>query len=175
MKQNLEDTIALLSRTPAALDALLRGLPETWTLENEGTNTWTVLDVVKHLVHVERNDWIARAEALRMSGEVGPVNRKAEIPGSAMGELLDEFSRLRAGNLKQLREWNLTDEELSRQGRHKSLGEVRLCELLATWAAHDLTHLHQISRILAHQYREAVGPWSKFLGVLKCDGHSAQG
>jgi hypothetical protein len=173
MQQNLEDTIALLSRTPAALDVLLRDLPESWTSQNEGGDSWSAFVVVRHLAYVESRDWIARAEILRKSGEIGPVNREGEIEASSLGALLDEFTRLRRENLRQVRSWNLTEEELSRRGKHKMLGEVTLSELMATWAVHDLTHLHQISRILAQQYREAVGPWIKFLGVLKCEGHSA--
>ncbi|HTQ95237.1 MAG TPA: DinB family protein [Candidatus Acidoferrum sp.] len=177
MKQNLEDTIALLGRTPGALDALLRDLPEAWTIENEGENTWNVADVLRHLVYVERKDWIARARTLRDGGEIGRVDREAHVPEppkGSLGELLEEFARLRRENLKELGSWKLTDEDLSRRGNHKAFGEVTLSQLLATWAVHDLTHLHQISRILAHQYREAVGPWIAYLGVLKCDGHSAQ-
>jgi hypothetical protein len=173
MQQNLEDTIALLSRTPAALDVLLRDLPESWTSQNEGGDSWSAFVVVRHLAYVESRDWIARAEILRKSGEIGPVNREGEIEASSLGALLDEFTRLRRENLRQVRGWKLTEEELSRRGKHKMLGEVTLSELMATWAVHDLTHLHQISRILAQQYREAVGPWIKFLGVLKCEGHSA--
>ena len=96
-----------------------------------------------------------------------------EIKGKSMGELLDEFARLRGENLGELRGLNLGQEDLDRRGRHPALGVVTLSELLATWAAHDLTHLHQISRVMAYQYREAVGPWSRYLGVLQCDGHSS--
>ncbi|MGB7683377.1 MAG: DinB family protein, partial [Candidatus Acidiferrales bacterium] len=96
-----------------------------------------------------------------------------ESEGKSLGQLLDEFARLRAENLRELRALNLRQEDLERRGRHPSQGVVTLSELLATWAAHDLTHLHQISRIMAHQYREAVGPWSAYLGVMQCAGHSA--
>ncbi|MGB9435355.1 MAG: DinB family protein, partial [Candidatus Acidiferrum sp.] len=96
-----------------------------------------------------------------------------ESQGKSLGELLDEFARLRSENLRELRALNLTQTDLARRGRHPALGVVTLSELLATWAIHDLTHLHQISRIMAHQYREAVGPWSKYLGVLQCAGHSS--
>jgi hypothetical protein len=173
MEHNLEETLALLGRTPTALDVLLRDLPEGWTHRNEGGGSWSAFEVVRHLAYVESRDWIARAEILRKSGEIGPVNREGEIEASSLGALLDEFTRLRRENLREVRSWNLTEEELSRRGKHKMLGEVTLSELMATWAVHDLTHLHQISRILAHQYRDAVGPWIKFLGVLKCEGHSA--
>src|ERR1700731_4713036 len=130
MQHDLQQTMALLTRTPAALDALLRGLPETWTPRNEGE-------------------------------------------GKTLEQLLDEFARSRAENLDELRALNLRREDLERRGRHPAFGVVTLSELLATWATHDLTHLHQISRIMAHQYREAVGPWSAYLGVLQCAGHSS--
>ncbi len=179
MQQNLEDTIALLGRTPAALDALVRDLPEAWTFRNEGENTWTVFDVVGHLIHGERTDWMPRARMILQFGETRafePFDRWAqmtETQGKSLGQLLDEFARLRSANLGDLRALNLRPEDLDRRGRHPALGLVTLSELLATWAAHDLTHLHQISRIMAHQYREAVGPWTKFLGVMQCGGHSS--
>jgi hypothetical protein len=178
MPHNLDHTIALLSRTPAALDALLRGLPEALTLSNEGEKTWTAFDVVAHLIHAERTDWIPRAKTILQFGDTqsfAPFDRLGhlrESQGKSLGELLDEFARVRAENVRELRKLNLQPKDLARPGRHPALGAVTLSELLSTWAAHDLTHLHQISRILAHQYRDAVGPFSEYLGVLQCAGHS---
>jgi hypothetical protein len=179
MEYNLPDTIALLTRTPAALDALLRDLPETWTFQNEGENTWSAFDVVGHLIHAERADWIPRAKVILQFGETQPFEpfdrqgHAREVQGKSLGQLLDEFARVRTENLGELRALNLRPEDLARRGRHPSLGAVTLAQLLATWAAHDLTHLHQISRIMAYQYREAAGPWSRYLGVLQCAGHSS--
>jgi DinB superfamily len=179
MEHNLQHTISLLTRSPAALNALLRDLPETWTLRNEGENTWSAFDVVGHLIHGERTDWMSRVRILLQFGEsraFEPFDRWGQVresEGKSLGQLLDEFVRLRSENLGELRALNLGREDLERRGRHPALGAVTLSELLATWAAHDLTHLHQISRIMAHQYREAVGPWSAYLGVLQCTGHSA--
>ena len=181
MEQDLSQTISLLSRTPAALDALLRDLPEAWTHRNEGEGTWSAFDVVGHLIHGEQTDWIPRARRILQFGEARafePFDRAggAEVTqGRSMGELLDTFARLRSGSLAALRALSLRREDLAAPGRHPSLGRVTMAQLLATWAAHDLTHLHQISRILAHQYRDAVGPWSRYLGVLKCSGHSEPG
>ncbi len=178
MDHDLENTIALLSRTPAALNALLRDLPGSWTLHNEGEQTWTVFDVIGHLVHGERTDWIPRVTRILEFGEsraFEPFDRFAqnrESQGKSLPQLLDEFAELRAKNLEVLRELRLKPEDMSRRGKHPSLGAVTMGELLSTWAAHDMTHLHQISRILAHQERKSVGPWEKFLGVLKCSGHS---
>ena len=179
MQQNLPQTLALLARTPAALHALLRDLPEAWTLSNEGENTWNAFEVVGHLIHGERTDWMRRVKIILQFGETrefDPFDRGGhirEIQGKSMAQLLDEFARVRAENLGELRALNLRQEDLERRGRHPALGVVTLSELLAAWATHDLTHLHQISRVMAHQYREAVGPWSAFLGVLKCAGHSS--
>jgi len=176
---NLHDTVALLTRTPAALDALLRDLPETWTFRNEGENTWSAFDVVGHLIHGERTDWMVRTKIILQFGEGQPFQRfdrwaqVRESQGKSLGQLLDEFARLRSGNLDELRALNLQPEDLERRGQHPALGVVTLSQLLATWAAHDLTHLHQISRIMAHQYRAAVGPWTQFLGVMQCAGHSS--
>ncbi len=179
MGHQLEETISLLARAPKTLDALLRDLPDAWTLGNEGEGTWSPAGVVGHLIHCERTDWMPRARRVLEFGETRafePFDRRGherETAGKPLGTLLDEFARLRAENLGQLRALSLSPEDLQKRGLHPSLGAVTLSQLLATWAAHDLTHLHQISRVMAHQYREAVGPWSRYLGVLQCDGHSA--
>ncbi len=181
MKQDLSATVALLTRTPAGLDALLRDLPESWTHHNEGGETWSCFDVVGHLIHAERTDWIPRAKRILEFGEsraFEPFDRLAqqrEVQGQSLQELLEEFARARGESLAALSALSLKPEDLGRRGRHPSLGPVTLSQLLATWAAHDLTHLHQVTRILAHQYREAVGPWSVYLGVMQCAGHSAAG
>ena len=178
MNPELEHTIALLTRTPAALDALLRDLPESWTHRNEGENTWSAFDVIGHLIYGERTDWIPRTRVILEFGETRPFEpfdrwgHVRECEGKSLAQLLDEFARLRSENLDALRALNLQPEDLFLRGRHPAFGVVSLSELLATWAAHDLTHLHQISRVMAHQYREAVGPWSEYLGVLHCAGHS---
>ncbi|HEV7968813.1 MAG TPA: DinB family protein [Candidatus Acidoferrales bacterium] len=179
MEHNLQHTISLLSRTPSTLDALLRDLPEPWTLRDEGEKTMSAFDVVGHLIHAERTNWIPRARMVLQFGETQafePFDRWAQLresQGKSLGQLLGEFARLRSENLVELRALNLRQGDLDRRGRHPALGVVTLSELLAAWATHDLTHLHQISRIMAHQYRDAVGPYSAFLGVLKCAGHSS--
>jgi DinB superfamily len=179
MEHNLPHTIALLARTPATLDTLLRDLPETWTFRNEGENTWSAFDVVAHLIYGERTDWMPRARIMLQFGETRtfePFDRAGHVQesqGKSLAQLLDEFSRLRSESLAELRTLNLRQEDLIRRGRHPALGVVTLSELLATWAVHDLTHLHQISRVMAYQYRQAVGPWSAYLGVLQCAGHSS--
>jgi hypothetical protein len=179
MEHNLQHTISLLTHFPRALNALLRDLPEAWTLRNEGENTWSAFDVVGHLIHAERTDWMPRAKIVLQFGEsqtFASFDRSGHVQesqGKSLGQLLDEFAHLRSENLNELRALNLRPEDLELCGRHPALGVVTLSQLLATWAAHDLTHLHQISRIMAHQYREAVGPWSRYLGVLQCAGHSS--
>ena len=178
-EHKLDQTISLLARTPATLNALLRDLPESWTLSNEGEKTWSAYDIVGHLNHGERTDWMPRAKMILEFGDTrafAPFDRWAqarESEGKSLGQLLDEFARLRSENLGELRALNLRPEDFARRGRHPELGVVTLSELLATWAAHDLTHLHQLSRVMAYQYREAVGPWNEYLGVLKCAGHSS--
>ena len=179
MEHNLEDTVALLKRTPAALNAFLRDLPEGWTCSNEGNETWSVFDVVGHLIHAERTDWLPRAEMILEYGGTrafAPFDRGGharETQGKSLGQLLDEFARVRSENLEKLSAKRLNPADLARCGNHPALGVVTLAQLLATWAAHDLTHLHQISRIMANQYRKAVGPWDRFLGVMQCNGHSS--
>jgi hypothetical protein len=181
---SMAETTAVLTRTPATLDALLRGMPDIWVRRNEGRTadgeaTWSAFDIVGHLIVGERTDWMPRARIILQHGEARafhPFDRLAqgkESQGKSLSQLLDEFARLRKENLTALQALNLQPEDLSRRGKHPALGIVTLAELLATWAVHDLTHLHQLSRVMAHQYRDAVGPWSAYLGVLKCAGHSA--
>ncbi|MBZ5504628.1 MAG: DinB family protein [Acidobacteriia bacterium] len=179
MEHNLEQTISLLTRTPVALNALLRGLPETWTLRNEGENTWSAFDIIGHLIHADRTDWMTRANRILQSGESRPfdpfdrLGQTRESQGKSLEQLLDEFARVRSEKLDELRALNLRPQDLELRGRHPALGVTTLGQLLATWAVHDLTHLHQLSRVMACQYRDAVGPWSQYLGVLQCAGHSS--
>jgi hypothetical protein len=157
----------------------MRDLPEIWTLRNEGEKSWSAFDVVGHLIHADRTDWMPRAKTILQFGETRPFesfDRLGHVRGSqgkSLPQLLDEFARVRSEKLDELRALNLRQEDLERRGRHPALGTVTLSELMATWAAHDLTHLHQISRIMAYQYREAVGPFSTYLGVIQCAGHSS--
>lgn len=179
MNHSLHHTTAILTRTPATLDALLRDLPDEWTMRNEGGDSWTPFGIVGHLIHGEHTDWIPRARRILEHGETRafePFDRLGHVKpseGKSLNVLLDEFADARAASLRELRGLNIQEQDLARRGRHPGLGVVTLSQLLATWAAHDLTHLHQLSRVMAHQYREAVGPWTVYLGVMGCGGHSA--
>ncbi len=179
MRQKLDESLALLSRTPAALDSLLRGLPDAWTRRNEGEGTWTARDVVAHLAELERTDWMPRIQRILKHGDArtfDPVDRQAfmrNARGKSLNRLLSEFARLRQKNLREVRSLKLGSKDFARPGRHPALGPVTLSELMAAWVVHDLSHLHQIARILAYQYGDAVGPWNRYLGVLQCNGHSA--
>jgi hypothetical protein len=176
---SLAEALALLIRTPATLSALLRGLPDMWVRRNEGRDTWSAFDIMGHLIVGERTDWIPRLRIILEEGEArqfDPFDRLAqfeESQGKSLDQLLDDFARLRRESLAALQTLNLQHEDGARRGKHPSLGVVTLSELVATWAVHDLTHIHQLSRVMAHQYRNAVGPWSAWLGVLQCAGHSA--
>jgi hypothetical protein len=175
---NLPDIIALLTRTPAVLNALLRGLPGTWALGNEGPGTWNAFDIVGHLAFAERTDWMPRVRRILESGETppfDPFDRFAQLKdgeGKTLDRLLDDFARLRQESVAALEALHLQAGDLAKRGTHPALGTVTLAELLTTWAVHDLTHLHQLSRVLARQYDGAVGPWRAYLGVLRCSGHS---
>ena len=176
---SLPETIALLSRTPSTLNTFLRGLPSRWVAENEGSDSWSAFDIVGHLVIGERADWMPRAKRILEHGEAIPFDpfdrfaQEKECRGKSLEELLDEFAALRTQNLAALETLHLCSADLAKKGTHQRLGTVTLAQLLATWAAHDLTHLHQLSRVMAYQYRDAVGPWTAFLGVMQCTGHSA--
>ena len=172
MEFQLTHALAVLERTPATFRALLAGLPEVWTGSNEGPATFSAFDNLAHLVHGERSDWIPRARLILAQGTARrfkPVDRFAhaqESAGKSVAELLEEFTQLRAENLSVLRAWHLTERELVLEGEHPDFGTVTLAQLLATWVVHDLGHLAQTARVLAKQYREAVGPWRAYLPVL---------
>ena len=169
----LDHTLGLLARTPSTVDAWLRDLPDMWTHRDEGPGTWSVIGVMGHLVHAERTNWMPRLRTLLQFGASRPfepfdrLGHEREMQEGSLAALLEEFGRLRTASLAEVRELNLRDADFTRTGTHPAFGPVTLAQLLAAWAVHDLTHIHQISRVLAHQYRAAVGPWSEYLGVLK--------
>ena len=172
MQFRLEDAISILSRTPATVDTLVRGLPESWLHANEGPETWSPFDVVGHLVAGERTDWVPRLRMILEHGDARafePFNRVAmfeESKGKSIGELLDTFATLRAQNLETVHALQLEPKDMTRPGKHPSLGAVTLEQLLATWVTHDMTHLAQISRVIAKQFTDEVGPWREYIGVL---------
>jgi hypothetical protein len=173
MDFDLAQGVAVLERTPATLRVLLAGLPPAWTAATEGRVLWSAFVLLGHLVHCERAVWIRRARIILAQGpdrRFTPVDREAqfrESQGKRLPELLDEFARRRAENIATLEEWALTDHDLGLEGEHPEFGLVTLRQLLATWVAHDLAHLNQISRVMAKQYKEAVGPWRRYLGVME--------
>ena len=168
----MEEAVAILARTPGTLDAMLRGLPDRWIAANEGDNTWSPFDVVGHLIHGERTDWMPRAKIIVAEGEsrvFDTFDRFAQFrasEGRTLDSLLDEFANLRRNNLRELANLRLTDADLDRRGRHPGFGPVTLRQLLATWVAHDLDHVVQISRVLARQYATEVGPWTAYLRII---------
>ena len=172
MDFDLGTSTDVLARTPATLGALLADLPEPWVLGREGPDTFSPFDVVGHLIDGEETDWIPRARIILARGpdlRFEPYDRfrhYARNVGRSVGELLDQFTRLRAANLDLLRSWNLTDAELELPGMHPTFGPVTLRQLLAAWVVHDLGHVAQVTRVMAKQYREAVGPWVPFMPVL---------
>jgi uncharacterized damage-inducible protein DinB len=173
MKFNLDEAIEVLCRTPTLLKALLDGLSHNWVDNNEGSETWSPYDVIGHLIHGERTDWITRAKVILNYGEsrpFEPFNRFAQFEaskGKTVEELLEEFSELREQNIITLREFKLTDNDLEKTGAHPELGEVTLGELLATWVVHDLDHIGQIARTMAKQYEMEVGPWKAYISILQ--------
>jgi len=175
MEFELAQAIAVLNRTPATLDSLLRDLPESWLKQNEGPETWSPFDIIGHLIHGEETDWIPRAKTILEHGEARPfepfdrVAMFEKSKGKTIAELLDTFVRLRTENLRELQKLNLTPELLAKRGTHPELGTVTLKQLLATWAVHDLGHIRQVARVMARQYKDEVGPWKAYLPVLGRD------
>jgi hypothetical protein len=172
MDFDLTQGIAILERTPSTLREMLFGLGPTWVDATEGPETWSPYVIVGHLIHGERTDWIPRAQIILAQG----ANRRftsydrfaqfRESQGKSLADLLDEFARLRAENLATLAGWRLTAAQLALEGEHPEFGAVTLRQLLATWVAHDLGHVAQTARVMAKQYREAVGPWRAYLAIL---------
>ncbi|OQP62576.1 hypothetical protein A3860_28205 [Niastella vici] len=171
MQFDIEKAIPVLERTPQVIEALLNGLPDEWIYSNEGGDTWTPIDIVAHLIFGEKTDWIPRTQIILGEGsrQFVPFDMEGHIKerkGKTMSQLLDEFTILRKENLALLKGIDFSGEILDKTGIHPQLGRVTLRQLLAAWVVHDLTHIHQLSRVMAKQYEEAVGPWKQFMGVL---------
>jgi hypothetical protein len=172
MDFDLATGLAVLERTPRTLAEMLGGLPAVWTDATEGPDTWSPYVILGHLIHGERTDWIPRAEIILAQGpdrRFTPYDRFAqfrESQGKSLRELLDEFTRFRAQNLATLAGWHLTDTELALTGEHPDFGAVTLRQLLATWVGHDLGHIAQVARVMAKQYRDAIGPWRAYLPIM---------
>ena len=166
------EAIAVLERTPSALQALLGGLSEGWIAADEGPDTFSARDVVGHLIHGEETDWVPRLRIILAHGEAVPFTPfdrfafRTTCAGRSMADLLDRFARLREANLQEVRGLDLDAAMLGRTGTHPALGRVTLAQLLAAWVVHDLGHLKQVARVMARQYRDAVGPWRAYLTVL---------
>ena len=172
MHFDLSTGIAVLERTPHTLHSMLAGLPTAWTDATEGPDTWSPFDIVGHLVQGERADWIPRARIILEQGadrRFTPFDRAAmfrEGQGKTLARLLDEFAHLRTGSITTLASWRLTDAQLALEGEHPAFGPVTLRQLLSTWVTHDLGHIAQIARVMAKQYREAIGPWRAYLPIV---------
>jgi hypothetical protein len=168
----LDQALLVLARTPATLDAWLRDLPEEWIRADEGADTFSAFDVVGHLIHGERTDWIPRLARTLEHGEQVPFDpfdrfaQRAMSDGKTLNALLDEFALQRDHNLAYVRTLNLTGDQLGSRGKHPELGSVTVAQLLATWVVHDLGHIAQIARVMSKRYTAAVGPWKAYLPVL---------
>jgi len=178
MDFHFDTALPILQRTPAVIRTLLSGLPAEWIAATEGPATWSPFDVVGHLIHGERTDWVPRVEHLLRHGDAvrfPPFDREAMFEaskGRSLDELLDTFARLRRESLDRLTALQLTDADLERRGRHPEFGVVTLRQHLATWVAHDLGHISQVVRVMARQYSDAVGPWRAYLSILAPRAHS---
>jgi hypothetical protein len=172
MSFDLTEGVPVLERTPRVLHELLGGLPSSWLDADEGPDTWSPYVIVGHLIHGERTDWIPRARIILAQGpdrRFALFDRFAQFrnsEGKSLAELLEEFARLRAESLATLADWRLGEAELALEGEHPAFGPVTLRQLLATWVAHDVSHLAQIGRVMAKRYRDDVGPWRAYLPIM---------
>jgi hypothetical protein len=173
LKYNLDTSLQILDRTPAVLQSLLADLDTEWIINNEGPDTFSPFDVVGHLVHGEKTDWASRAKIILENGlskPFEPYDRFAmyeDSKGKTIDDLLHEFRELRNKNIEWLKSLSITETDMDKKGIHPTFGEVTLRQLLATWVVHDLTHIAQISRVMAKQYTEEIGPWTEFFRILK--------
>lgn len=173
MEFDLNEVIHSLRKTPKVLRLVLQDLPEHLIYGNEGPDTWSPFDIVGHLIHGEKTDWMVRCRLiLKPDGphRFEPFDRFAQFEdsqGKRLDDLLDEFEQLRAQNLEDLKALSPSGDQLALSGVHPEFGIVTLKELLFTWVTHDYSHLTQVSRVLAKQYRNDVGPWKAYMRVLK--------
>jgi hypothetical protein len=173
MDFRFDEALPVLERTPSVLRALLQDLPEPWIVATEGPGTWSPFDVIGHLIHGERTDWIPRVEHILTYGDTvpfPPFDREAMFEASkglSLTDLLDTFQQLRTGSLNRLGALGLTEADLQRHGRHPEFGLVTMAQHMATWVAHDLSHISQVVRVMARQYSTTVGPWQAYLSILK--------
>lgn len=172
MEFNLDKSIEILERTPYVLEYLLQGIAREWAMTNEGGESFSPYDVVGHLIHGEKTDWIVRMEIILSDGPdktFKPYDRFAqfeESKGKTLDQLLVEFKSLRKENMRLLKSKKLDEKDLAKTAAHPSLGTVTLQQLLATWTVHDLSHIAQITRVMCKQYKEEVGPWVNYLPIL---------
>lgn len=172
MKFKLHEAIEILSRTPSVLEILLTGLPEDWIISNEGEESWSPFDIVGHYIHGEKTDWIPRMEIIlgdATNKTFTPFDRFAQFEnsiGKNLNQLLSEFKELRKENLLRLSSADLSEADLDKEGIHPHFGKVTLRQLLSTWVVHDLAHINQISRVLAKQYKDEIGPWIEYFSVI---------
>lgn len=172
MSFTIEKSLEILEHTPDVLNTLLKNISPDWTSNNEGGETWSVYNIIGHLIHGEKTDWIPRAEIIlseKSDKRFEPFDRFAQFKdseGKSLTQLLDEFKILRKKNIEHLRSKNITEKNLEEKGIHPAFGEVTLSQLLSTWVVHDLNHIAQISRVMAKQYKAEVGPWIEYLRIL---------
>jgi hypothetical protein len=171
MEFQLEEAIPVLERTPAVLSALLADLPSRWIAAREDPEAWSPAEILGHLIHGERTDWIPRARIILKQESYrrfDPFDRLGELKSDrSLGDRLEEFTELRAGNVATLRGWNLKEKDMELTGEHPEFGTVTMRQLLATWVVHDVSHIAQITRTMAREYTQAVGPWTKYFRVLQ--------
>jgi hypothetical protein len=169
----ISQSIEILERTPNVLIAMVQNLRPEWTSNNEGEGTWSVYDIVGHLIHGEKTDWVPRSKIIlsdNVDKKFEPFDRFAQFEnskGKSLTQLLHEFKNLREENMEYLCSLTIDDASLQKKGIHPAFGEVTLSQLLATWVVHDLNHISQIARVMANQYKEATGPWIQYLGILQ--------
>jgi uncharacterized damage-inducible protein DinB len=171
MEFELSKSLEVLGNTPNVVIALLQNLSDDWVNCKEGEDTWSVKEVVAHLIHCEETDWLPRMRIILNSPEIAfnPIDMQAHFSianNNSINEMLVKFKQLRQIVIKELKDKNLRENDLLKKGIHPIIGEGSLQQLIATWVAHDLSHKAQIARIMAKQNKELVGGFKQYLKIL---------
>ena len=172
MEFQIDDAIKLLSQTPATLSSLLKNLPEKFIKQNEGGDSWSPKDVIAHLILGDEADWINRVKFIIEHGISKPFQHSdpsaqfEQIKRKSLTELLQLFANLRQKNLEELKQLHLSSEQLQIKGAHPAFKEISIKQILSAWVVHDFNHIYQISRIIAKQYNQELGPFKPYISIL---------
>lgn len=170
MNEAVARPLEILRVTPTTLASMLGPLTDAWVRARPVAESWNPFEIIAHLIHGERTDWVVRARIILEHGEAKPFEpfeRMSDLDRSATTfDMLTTFARLRERNITIIEGMDLDDAALSARGTHPELGPVTMEQLLNAWAVHDLAHIAQIAEVMARTKQRAVGPWRAYLPIV---------